>query len=196
MLDRATKGSRPRQRWLPIRSTPSLWDILPRDDAPGIHFTGNVDVKTLELDTLGESRDIRAADADGSVGDAELIERAKTDPEAFGRLFEAYYDRIITYTYRCSLNLAVAEDLTSNTFFKALRGLPKYRHRVSFLAWLYRIAANEVRMHWRSESRRRTTAHNRALSQTLIPFTSNHRQSKPKRIVWRECVRTPVCTIY
>ena len=105
-----------------------------------------------------DSSDTTAREAADSNGECRLIERAKTDPEAFGRLFETHYDRILTYTYRSTLNLAVAEELTSNTFFKALRGLSRYRRRVPFAAWLYRIATNEVRMHWRSQRRRRTTA--------------------------------------
>jgi len=40
---------------------------------------------------------------------------------------------------------AVAEDITALTFEKALRALPGYEPRgVSFGAWLYRIARNEL----------------------------------------------------
>ncbi len=105
-----------------------------------------------------DSFEVAASQTADPDGECRLIERAKTDPEAFGRLFETHYDRILTYTYRSTLDFAVAEELTSNTFFKALRGLPRYRRKVPFAAWLYRIAINEVRMHWRSQRRRRTTA--------------------------------------
>lgn len=90
-----------------------------------------------------------------TVAEAELVERARTDPEAFGRLYEIHYDRILNYIYRRTLNVALAEELTSNTFFKALRHLPRYRRRTAFQAWLYRIAGNEIKMHWRGEQRRR-----------------------------------------
>lgn len=55
--------------------------------------------------------------------EAELVQRAKDDPAAFGQLYEAHYSRILNYIYRSVLNVAVAEELTSNTFFKALRAL-------------------------------------------------------------------------
>ena len=126
-----------------------------------------VDVKIIQRGMLSEPLSVKATDAADSVSETELIERAKTDSEAFGQLFEAYYGRILTYTYRCTLNLAVAEDLTSNTFFKALRSIRKYRPRGSFSAWLYRIASNEVRMHWRSEKRRRATSRAPAFFQDL-----------------------------
>ena len=86
--------------------------------------------------------------------EAELIERARSDPHAFGRLYEAHYSRILNYIFHRTLDVSVAEDLTSNTFFKALRALPAYRHRAPFRAWLYRIATNEIRMHWRSQRKR------------------------------------------
>jgi len=86
--------------------------------------------------------------------EAELIERARSDPDAFGRLYEAHYSRILNYIFRRTLDVSLAEDLTSNTFLKALRALPTYRHRAPFRAWLYRIATNEIRMHWRSQRKR------------------------------------------
>jgi RNA polymerase sigma-70 factor (ECF subfamily) len=105
-----------------------------------------------------DNGDVTTSQTADTDGERRLIERAKSDPEAFGRLFEMHYDRILTYAYRSTLDFAVAEELTSNTFFKALRGLSRYRRKVPFAAWLYRIATNEVRMHWRARRRRRTTA--------------------------------------
>lgn len=89
------------------------------------------------------------------ISERELIERAKNDPEPFGQLYEANYSRILNYIYHRTLSVAIAEELTSNTFFKALRALPKYRPRAPFHAWLYRIATNEIRIHRRSQRRRR-----------------------------------------
>ncbi len=46
--------------------------------------------------------------------------------------------------------VAEAEDLTSQVFFKALRGLWRFRWTGgSFSAWLYRIATNEIHSHFR-----------------------------------------------
>jgi RNA polymerase sigma-70 factor (ECF subfamily) len=89
--------------------------------------------------------------------ETELVQRAKNDPAAFGELYEAYYQPILNYLYRRTLSIAAAEELTSNTFFKALRGLPKFHPRASsrFRAWLYRIATNEAGMYWRSRKGRR-----------------------------------------
>ena len=104
------------------------------------------------------AEDDPAADT-GNVDEAELVERAKTSPEAFGPLYELHYGRILSYIYRRTLDVALAEELTSNTFFKALRALPKYIHRGHFAAWLYRIATNEIKVQRRAASRRHQSNH-------------------------------------
>jgi len=82
--------------------------------------------------------------------DPELVERAKTQPEAFGHLYDRYYSVVLNYVFRRTLDVALAEELTSNTFFNALRALGGYENRGKFLAWLYRIAGNEIRLNWRA----------------------------------------------
>jgi RNA polymerase sigma-70 factor (ECF subfamily) len=84
------------------------------------------------------------------VDEAELVERAKTSPLAFGQLYDLYYEKILGYVYRRTLDATVAEELTSNTFFNALRALPAYEHRGRFAAWLYRIATNEIKIRRRN----------------------------------------------
>jgi len=88
------------------------------------------------------------------IGIEELVERAKAQPQAFGDLYELYYGRILNYVYRRTLDAAVAEELTSNTFFNALRALPRYDNRGKFGAWLYRIATNEIKLERRAQRNR------------------------------------------
>lgn len=85
-----------------------------------------------------------------------LVERAKRDPEAFGDLYDIHFDRIYAYIYRKTGDRQAAEDLTSETFMKALANIHGYRYTGQpFIAWLYRIASNAVTDHYRS--RRVTT---------------------------------------
>ena len=86
--------------------------------------------------------------------DQMLVSAARHDFEAAGRLFDKYYGEIFGYIYHCSLDTHTAEDLTSNVFLSAFRHLGRYKLRqIPFRAWLYRIATNEVRMHWRRRKR-------------------------------------------
>jgi len=86
--------------------------------------------------------------------DKTLVERAKTDPEAFGLIFDLYYPKILGYALKRVGEASAAEDITSETFVKALRGLWRYRWRgIPFSAWLYRIAGNEINMYLRKQKR-------------------------------------------
>jgi RNA polymerase sigma-70 factor, ECF subfamily len=115
------------------------------------------------IDRAGEESPGRLSERE----EASLVARAKQDPEAFGLLFEAYYSRVLNFVYRCTQDTALAEDLASNTFLQALRALPRYDHRASFLAWLFRIALNEVRMHWRKTARNRRRVREMLSEETL-----------------------------
>ncbi len=87
--------------------------------------------------------------------DRGLVAAARKDPHAAGRLFDKYYGEILRYVDHCLQDHAAAEDLTSNVFFRAFQRLGLFRwRRIPFRAWLYRIASNEVRMHYRREKRR------------------------------------------
>ena len=84
----------------------------------------------------------------------DLITRAKSDPEAFGELYRRYVGRIYNYHYRHTGNPTEVEDLTSRTFYRALRSINSYREKgASFQAWLFRIAHNLVVNWYRDTSR-------------------------------------------
>lgn len=86
---------------------------------------------------------------------AALVERARTDPEAFGQLYELYVDRVYSYVYHRVGNVQDAEDLTARTFYRALERLDTYEDRgLPFSAWLFRIAHNLVANWYRDHSRR------------------------------------------
>lgn len=89
------------------------------------------------------------------IEETTLIQRAKTDKEAFGRLYELYVGRIYNYVYYRVGNHADAEDLTSRIFFRAMEHIIHYEDQgVPFSAWLYRIAHNLVANWHRDHSRR------------------------------------------
>lgn len=75
----------------------------------------------------------------------ELVERAKTDAQAFGALYDEYYGKIFGYVVRRTASVASAQDVTSEAFFKALRNIKSFQWRgIPFSAWLYRIAEHEI----------------------------------------------------
>jgi RNA polymerase sigma-70 factor, ECF subfamily len=74
-----------------------------------------------------------------------LVKAAAKNAEAFGQLYDAFFPKILAYAYRRTGDLVDAEEAASETFFKALKNIGKFRWRGGgFLPWLYRIAGNEV----------------------------------------------------
>ena len=88
-----------------------------------------------------------------------LVERAKTDPEAFGILYGRYVNKVYSYIYYRVGNHHDAEDLTARTFHRALDHIDRYVQRgAPFSAWLYRIAHNLVANWHRDHSRRKVVS--------------------------------------
>lgn len=82
--------------------------------------------------------------------DGALAEWAKTDPGAFGELYERYYHRVYRYVYHRVSHTSDAEDITALVFVKALEALPSYHPgRNGFAPWLFRITRNSVIDHYR-----------------------------------------------
>jgi len=80
----------------------------------------------------------------------ELIKKAQKEPEAFAKLYDKYYPQIFGYILKRVANLEIAQDITSETFFKALKNLWQFRWKnISFSSWLYRIANNEIANYFR-----------------------------------------------
>lgn len=78
------------------------------------------------------------------------IQLARIQPERFTVLYERYFGDIFRFLLRRVGAKDLTNDLVQDTFLKAMLALPKYEERgVPFRAWLYRIALNELRMHWR-----------------------------------------------
>ena len=90
--------------------------------------------------------------------EAELIERAKAEPDAFGTLYRMHYQAITAYLYRRVGDQSLAEDLAADTFIAAFRSIRKYQCRgVPFRSWLYRIASNKA-SRWHTKHKRRIPA--------------------------------------
>jgi RNA polymerase sigma-70 factor (ECF subfamily) len=94
--------------------------------------------------------------------EAALVAQAKSDIQAFALLYDAYYPRIFGYVLRRTADVTLAQDITSEIFYKALRHVQSFQWRnIPFSAWLYRVAGNEI-----TESYRRN-GHTRRLQDEL-----------------------------
>ncbi|WP_369206972.1 ECF subfamily RNA polymerase sigma factor, BldN family [Streptomyces sp. PU-14G] len=82
----------------------------------------------------------------------DLVEAAQAgEAEAFGRLYDQYSDTVYRYIYYRVGGRATAEDLTSETFLRALRRIGTFTWQGrDFGAWLVTIARNLVADHFKS----------------------------------------------
>ncbi len=87
---------------------------------------------------------------DNNHPEKDLVAQAKHCPEAFGRLYDQNYSAILNYCIRRTGDVELAQDITAETFVKALKNIGRYEWRGgSFSAWLYRIAGNELSSYFR-----------------------------------------------
>lgn len=75
---------------------------------------------------------------------ARLVAKAQRgDDVAFGRLYDAYADRVYSFVRSRTASTHDAEDVTATVFLRAWESLASYRDEgVPFAAWLFRIARN------------------------------------------------------
>ncbi|MGH9740817.1 MAG: sigma-70 family RNA polymerase sigma factor [Candidatus Acidiferrum sp.] len=83
-----------------------------------------------------------------------LIEAAQADPSKFDALYEQNFERIYFFIVSRVNDRAIAEDLTSEVFHKALASLPAFGWRgTPFSAWLFRIASNALADYYKRANR-------------------------------------------
>lgn len=82
----------------------------------------------------------------------EFVVNSKNgDNQAFGVLYDHYIRRIYNFIFYKTYHKETAEDLTSQTFFKALKNIQSVDPEKSFSSWLYKIAQNVVIDHYRKD---------------------------------------------
>lgn len=81
-----------------------------------------------------------------------LVELARGgDTEAFGQLYDHYHAGVFRFLYYRVGSVQLAEDLTSDTFFRALRAMSTFRWQgKDFGAWLTTIARNLTTDHYKA----------------------------------------------
>lgn len=105
------------------------------------------------LDTKGGTR----SDGDSlEVRIPALVDLAREgDAEAFGQLYDHYVSRVFRFAYSRSGSWHLAEDLTSETFARALRSIATFQWKGrDFGAWLTTITRNLVADHFKSSRQR------------------------------------------
>jgi RNA polymerase sigma factor (sigma-70 family) len=89
-----------------------------------------------------------------SPSDAEVIGRSLADAEAFAGIYDRHADALLRFLGR-RVGAEVAEGLHGELFRVAFERRKTFdSSRASALPWLFGIASNLLRKHWRAEARR------------------------------------------
>ena len=84
------------------------------------------------------------------MSDSSDIRKAQNgDVESMNRLFDRYYDAVYSYCYRHVKHRETAQDLTQEVFLRVCRTLGDYRHYGKFENFLYVIARNLCKDHYK-----------------------------------------------
>ena len=94
-------------------------------------------------DPAAGSQNYMTDDRNGPSEDDILISRCrKGNMTAFGQLVEKYQHRLFNTIYRMVNNYDDALELTQEAFYRAIKGLKKFRGNCGFYTWLFRIGIN------------------------------------------------------
>jgi RNA polymerase sigma-70 factor (ECF subfamily) len=73
--------------------------------------------------------------------------------DAFGSIYDAFFRKIYDFVYYKTMDSAIAEDITSEVFIKALKAIGNFTGEAEsdLKSWLYRIAHNSVIDYYRTK---------------------------------------------
>jgi RNA polymerase sigma-70 factor, ECF subfamily len=98
------------------------------------------------------ARDPTGSTSANAVLDEDCAARVQAgDTSAFGELFQRHNEALCTYLARSMGDDELGRDLAQEAFIKAFQALPSLPGKVYFKSWLYRIAINLAKDHWRHE---------------------------------------------
>ena len=106
-----------------------------------------------QVERAGEARSTNAGKASKAVAATPLV-----DAQSFRTLYEENLGVVYRFIYSKVGNREDAEDLTSQVFLKAVRGLDRERGGLSIQSWLYQVARTTIADYWRAFYKVRATS--------------------------------------
>ncbi|UKN01699.1 sigma-70 family RNA polymerase sigma factor [Paracrocinitomix mangrovi] len=86
--------------------------------------------------------------------DKELVAVAKENPDAFGGLYERYFEPLFYFIFKRVQDEAAAGDICQKAMMKAMFNIGKFEDRgIGVKYWLYRIASNETNLYFREQKK-------------------------------------------
>ncbi len=82
------------------------------------------------------------------MDDLRIIEAYKSwDKQVFWFIYDKYIEKVYTFIYHKTYDQQIAQDITSDTFFKVIKSINKFdtkKEDSNFKSWIFKIAYNNV----------------------------------------------------
>ena len=78
-----------------------------------------------------------------------MVTVQKGQLDMLNALMNRYQKRVYNYFLKCTMDAADSADLTQNTFIRVMKYRKSYKAGSSFETWLFQIARNQVKDHFR-----------------------------------------------
>lgn len=130
---------------------------------PAVPVAGDVSKSMLQTGIVNKDESIQRnrnwVSADVLQQEWLEIQAAIADRAQFRPLYERYFEQVFRFIYNRTADEALAADLCSQVFLKAMQSLNTYSFKgLPLSAWLYRIAINEIGQHYRATQRNRVVS--------------------------------------
>jgi len=113
----------------------------------------------------------------------DLVAKARLDDkESLNRLAEAVAPRLRTYVYRITLDSDLTNDVVQECMLEMFRVLGKLNKKESFWPWLYTVALNKIKRHYKTTARQESVY----LSEAKLKESQNQQQEGIERLIKEE----------
>ena len=113
----------------------------------------------------------------------ELIKEIQINTDKFELLYNKYFEQIFRYIYKRTVDKFLSKDLAQQTFLKAYLNIKRYKPQGKpFSAWLYRIAFNEINLHYRKTKKEKTYAITSEVIESIYQEIDNEEEISDEKL--------------
>jgi len=127
----------------------------------------------------------------GSIEAANELQQALASDDAFDRWYRRTLPRVFSYVLsRCGGDVALAEDLSQQTFVAAIDQRARFDGRSDVVTWLCGIARHKLADHFRAAERQERRRMELEVRQIRIETDAAHQPALDERLAIGEALRS------
>ncbi|QUG43648.1 RNA polymerase sigma factor [Psychrobacillus sp. INOP01] len=95
----------------------------------------------------------------------------------FEEIYQAYFQDVYFYLKSLASDENIAEEITQETFFKALKSMHQFDGKKDIRAWLFTIAKNTYFTHYKKQQRQINRVEESVLDVQIVEYLMNEEQA-------------------